>query len=794
MSALGRVVRAGVGRRRVRTAVIILTTLMAVTASVLAAGLLVAAQAPFDRAFAKQRGAHLTAQFDGTKATASKLAATAHASGVTAAVGPFRTLSVRPRTASRSDMLPAGVDLPPLTVVGRADAAGRVDGLTFVAGTWATRPGQIVVAYDRVPVQPGQRLTFPAAPGSPTLTVVGVARSVTGSADAWVTPAQAEALTAPGGPLTYEMLYRFRHADTDAQMAANRAAVTTAVPRGTMTGSHSYLAVKQQETANAMAFVPFLAAFGVLGLLLSVLVIGIVVSGAVGAATRRIGILKSLGFTPAQVVRAYVGQALIPAAVGCALGLALGNLLAIPVLREVGTAFGGPAASIPVWIDAVVSTAALVLVAGSALVPASRAGRLRPVEAISVGRIPDAGRGRLVRRLTGRLPLPRAVSLGLANPFVRPTRSATTAAAVAFGAATVTFGVGLALTLGAVQSGRMLDSAGSVVVETGGGQAPPGAQVVHAGGEPDAPKADLAEIATALRAQQGTRRFYGTAQAEVSASGITGATTVVAYQGDASWAAPQMVSGSWLDGPGQAVVTPRFLRAGGIRVGDTVTLTAQGRRTSVRIVGEAFFTQGEGMELLTPTSTLAVLGLDAKPGRYHVETRPGTALAHYLTSLNTALEPVGAVARANTANTSDVIVTMDALVGTLTLMLVAVAGLGVLNTVVLETRDRVQELGVFKALGMAPRQTVTMVLTSVGGIGLVAGAAGVPAGVALHRFVTPLMGNAVGMALPTSVVAVFPAPLLAVLALGGLVIAVTGALLPAGWAARQDTATALRSE
>ncbi|MFC9099096.1 FtsX-like permease family protein [Streptomyces sp. NPDC057072] len=794
MSALGRVVRAGVGRRRVRTAVIILTTLMAVTASVLAAGLLVAAQAPFDRAFAKQRGAHLTAQFDGTKATASKLAATAHASGVTAAVGPFRTLSVRPRTASRSDMLPAGVDLPPLTVVGRADAAGRVDGLTVVAGTWATRPGQIVVAYDRVPVQPGQRLTFPSAPGSPTLTVVGVARSVTGSADAWVTPAQAEALTAPGGPLTYEMLYRFRHADTDAQMAANRAAVTTAVPRGTMTGSHSYLAVKQQETANAMAFVPFLAAFGVLGLLLSVLVIGIVVSGAVGAATRRIGILKSLGFTPAQVVRAYVGQALIPAAVGCALGLALGNLLAIPVLREVGTAFGGPAASIPVWIDAVVSTAALVLVAGSALVPASRAGRLRPVEAISVGRIPDAGRGRLVRRLTGRLPLPRAVSLGLANPFVRPTRSATTAAAVAFGAATVTFGVGLALTLGAVQSGRMLDSAGSVVVETGGGQAPPGAQVVHAGGEPDAPKADLAEIATALRAQQGTRRFYGTAQAEVSASGITGATTVVAYQGDASWAAPQMVSGSWLDGPGQAVVTPRFLRAGGIRVGDTVTLTAQGRRTSVRIVGEAFFTQGEGMELLTPTSTLAVLGLDAKPGRYHVETRPGTALAHYLTSLNTALEPVGAVARANTANTSDVIVTMDALVGTLTLMLVTVAGLGVLNTVVLETRDRVHELGVFKALGMAPRQTVTMVLTSVGGIGVVAGAAGVPAGVALHRFVTPLMGNAVGMALPTSVVAVFPAPLLAVLALGGLVIAVTGALLPAGWAARQDTATALRSE
>ncbi|MCD9875730.1 ABC transporter permease [Streptomyces guryensis] len=793
-SALGRVVRAGIGRRRVQTAVMVLTTLMAVTASVLATGLLVAARAPFDHAFAEQHGAHLTARFDGTKVTATQLAATASTSGVTAAAGPFRSLSLRPRTASRSDALPSGVDLPPLTVVGRADGAGRVDGVTLVTGSWATRPGQIVVAYSGLPVQPGARLRFPAAPGSPTMTVVGVARSVTGTADAWVTPAQAGALTAKGSPPTYEMLYRFRHAGTDAQLAADRAAIAAAVPRGALTGSGSYLTVRQQQTANTMAFVPFLAAFGVLGLLLSVLVIGIVVSGAVGAATRRIGILKSLGFTPAQVVRSYVGQALIPAAAGCALGLVLGNLLALPVLGDVGRAFDGPSASIPVWIDAVVPAAALALVAGAALVPALRAGRLRTVEAITVGRTPGAGRGRLVRRLTGRLPLPRAVGLGLGNPFARPARSATTAAAVAFGAATVTFGVGLALTLGAVQSGRMLDSAGSVVVEAGGGQAPPGAEAVHAGGGPGAPQADPAAVDAALRAQHGTRRFYGTAQAQVDASGITGATDVVAYRGDASWAAPQMVSGRWLDGPGQAVVTTRFLHAAGIRVGDTVTLTEQGRKTSVRIVGEAFFTAGQGMELLTRTSTLAALGLDAKPGRYTVQTRPGTDLTRYLTSLNAALDPVGAMAQANTTETSDVIVTMDALVGMLTLMLVAVAGLGVLNTVVLDTRDRVHDLGVLKALGMAPRQAMTMVVTSVAVIGLPAGAAAVPVGVALHRYITPLMGKAVGMTLPTPDIAVYHAPLLALLGLGGLLIAITGALLPAGWAARKDTASALRSE
>ncbi len=177
-----------------------------------------------------------------------------------------------------------------------------------------------------------------------------------------------------------------------------------------------------------------------------------------------------------------------------------------------------------------------------------------------------------------------------------------------------------------------------------------------------------------------------------------------------------------------------------------------------------------------------------------METKSGTDLAHYLTSLNATLDPVGAVAMAQSSNSSDVIAAMDALVGMLTLMLVAVAGLGVLNTVVLDTRDRVHDLGVLKALGMAPRQTVTMVVTSVAGIGLLAGLVAVPAGVALHRCVSPLMGDAVGMNLPTSDIAVYHAPLLTLLALGGLVIAVTGALLPAGWAARHDTATALRTE
>jgi len=123
-----------------------------------------------------------------------------------------------------------------------------------------------------------------------------------------------------------------------------------------------------------------------------------------------------------------------------------------------------------------------------------------------------------------------------------------------------------------------------------------------------------------------------------------------------------------------------------------------------------------------------------------------------------------------------------------------VAGLGVLNTVVLQTRERVHDLGVFKAVGMTPRQTIAMVVSTVAGIGLVAGLIAIPAGVALHWFVLPVMGSAAQTGLPASVLNVYHPPELVLLALSGLAIAVAGALAPASWAARTRTASALRTE
>ncbi|WP_127500530.1 ABC transporter permease [Actinoplanes solisilvae] len=775
MSALTRVVRAGVGRKRVQTIVIGLVVAIAVTSAVLGGSLMVASQGPFDRAFGQQRGAHLTAQFDVGKVTEAQLAASASAAGVAAAAGPFLTAQV-----GLTD--PAGHPLPPLNVAGRADAGNEVDRVDLVEGRWATAPGEIVLAtggHLRLPPKvAGEQWTISGKP----VTVVGVARSASRSADAWTTPAQLAAWAE--GPRSYQMLYRFTEAGTTEQVQAGKNAVQAALPAGAMTGALSWLDIRLEAINDTLLLVPFLIAFGLLGVVMAVLIIGNVIAGAVSTSTRRIGILKALGFTPSQVVRAYVGQALIPASVGAMIGAVAGNLLTIPILAQTNELYGTSDSGVAFWVDAVVIGGALVVVAVTALAAAARAGRLRSVDALAVGRTPRPGRGRWATRLTSRLPIPRPVTLGLAHPFARPVRAVSIIAAIAFGAAAVTFAVGLGTSLNRVQ--EVEDIADVQVgaphrMEPGGPR--PGPR------EPEA-FPDPAAIEKVIAAQPGTAGYMGVARGEITAAGIVGELDAVAVTGPDSARYYRMVSGDWLTGPGQIIVSTPFLTAAGKQVGDSIVLTHEGAQVPVTIVGEVFNTDSDGMQVVTELATLG----SVKPSTYYVSVLSGTDASAYTQALTKALDPVGAMADRLDHSPDEMVVVVNILTGLLSLMLTVVAGLGVMNTVVLETRERVHDLGVHKALGMTPRQTTAMVIASVVVTGVIGGAAGTAIGVLLQRTVITEMASSVGFRLPASVVDVYGSYELVVFGLAGLVIAVVGALLPAGWAARTRVAVALRTE
>jgi putative ABC transport system permease protein len=787
MSALTRVVRSGVGRRRVQTIVIGLVVMIAVTSAVLGGSLMVASQGPFDRAFKQQQGAHLTAQFNAGTVTEAQLAASASAAGVAASAGPFPS-------AQFELTGPMGNPVPPLNVVGRADAGGAVDQVIIVEGRWATGPGEIVLATGgRLRLPPkliGQQWKVTGAPGSPSVTVVGIARSVSQTGDAWTTPAQLAAWTGPDGPRTYQMLYRFVAADTAEQVQTGRTAVEAAIPADAVASAQSWLDVRREATGDTILLVPFLIAFGVLGVVMAVLIIGNVVAGAVSTATRRIGILKALGFTPAQVVRAYVGQALIPATVGAALGVVAGNLLTVPILAQTNRIYGTNDSGVAIWVDAVVVGGALAMVAVTALAASTRAGRLRSVDALAVGRTPRPGRGQWAARLTGRLPISRPVTLGLAHPFARPVRAISIVAAIAFGAAAVTFAIGLGTSLNRVQE---VEDIADVQVGM--------AHRIEAGGPPPGPDPqrpqpldDPAAIEKVIAAQAGTAGYMGVANSEITAVGITDRLDAVSVTGPDSARYYRMVSGSWLTGPGQIVVSTPFLTAAGKRVGDSIVLTDNGVDITVKIVGEVFNVDNDGMQVVTDMATLRHAEPELAPMTYYVTVRSGTDAGTYAAALSTALRPVGAEADRLNHDPDEMIIIINTLTGLLSLMLMVVAGLGVMNTVVLETRERVHDLGVHKALGMTPRQTTAMVIASVLVTGLAGGTAGTAVGVLLQRTVITEMASSVGFRLPDSVLDVYGPVELLFFGLAGLVIAVVGALLPAGWAAKTRVAVALRTE
>jgi putative ABC transport system permease protein len=542
---------------------------------------------------------------------------------------------------------------------------------------------------------------------------------------------------------------------------------------------------------------------GLSGRRVQAVVIGLVVFCSTAATTLALGLLVDSrapfnrafaaqhGASPPQVVAAYVLQVAVPATIGCAAGVTTGNLVAVPMLSQAAQVFGVGSLTVPAWVSLAVLLAMLGLVGVTAFAIALRAGRMSVVQAIATGRAPRPAHGYGAHRLLGRArQLPRPVTIGLAGPFARPARTLVTLAAIMFGVTAVIFAAGLRTSLSRVQADLSRAASEQVRVLLGGRQ---GLTLVNGQGSA---KLSLAAqeraVQAALRAQPGTLHYAADASGQVSVLGLSDQLSVVGFVGNATWTGYAMIAGHWYSGPGQVDVNTAFLHDTGTAVGDTYTLASGGKHTTVQIAGEVFDTAGGQPEMIGALSTLSAVDPGLTPNEYQVGLAPGTDAASYVNALGHTLGSGYLVIVNNSGGT--VIPAILGLVGALTLLIAVVAGLGVLNTVVLQTRERAGDLGVFKAVGMTPRQTIAMVVSTVAGIGLVAGLVAIPAGVALHRYVLPVMGDAAQTGLPAAVLDVYHAPELILLAVSGLVIAVAGALAPAGWAARTRTAVALRTE
>ncbi len=781
MSAVWRASRAAVRRRRLQTVVIGVVVLVSSTALVVALGLLDVASGPFDRLFGQAHGAHVVATFDAAKVSGAQLARTAHRPGVRASAGPFPEAVVEVPQNVASQQL--GVAPGPMTVVGRAAPGGPVDRLDLFAGHWATGRGQIVLAFPdapglgKGPNSPiGKRIQLP---GLAPLTVVGLASSVSETAQAWVSPQQIDALH----PTAYQMLYRFDQATTDRQITVYTAAATAGLPSGSLLAHQPYLTLKAQLASKPNAFVPFLMAFGVLGLLVAVLIVGNVVSGAVVSGFRHIGVLKSLGFTPNQVVAVYLVMVGVPAAAGAATGTALGAVVAQPLLHQVftgadlGTVMITP--TIGSWVYATTALGMPAVVLLAALIPALRAHRLSAARAISAGSAPGGGRGLAVQRWLTGVRLPRSVILGLGLPFARPGRALLTLSAVLLGVATVTLATGLSATM--VSYGDAVEGVGKVQVMVDRGEARVGQTVPHHG---DAPAQAL------LRGLPHAADVSAVGYVNVRLPGQSQDVTIEGVRGGRSTLQDDLARGRWMRRPGEVVASGRFLSMHGLRPGDSFTLgAADGRQERVRLVGEVM--SGPADSLRADWATVTALAPGAQAGQYWVRLMPGADVAAYMKAVRAA-DPGLYPSVKTSVNAGAVTVIGSA--SALTLMLTVVAAMGVFNTVVLSSRERRRDLGMLKSIGMTPRQVTVMMVVSMAGLGLVGGILGLPLGVAAYRLVIPMTEHSAHLAFPARMLNVWHPGTMSLLALAGVAIAALGAVIPARAAARQTIARVLRTE
>jgi len=775
MSPVLRKILADLRRRKVQTAVVALVVFLSSLTATIALTLLVETDAPFDRAFNQVQGAHLFVTFDAAKVTDAQLRVTASVPAVSAVGGPWQ-------------LSPASISLPggrtrDIPVAGRDQAGGSVDRLTLESGRFVQRFGEVVLSR-QLADETGLTIGDALAPGNdsplPSLRIVGIATAFGSDAAAWVVPSQLPRPVTAKLPQQYLVAYRLRLASTAAEIAAAVDAITRSLPADAVVDTSNYLDAKLNADRTTAVMIPFLLAFSSFALLASVLIIANLVAGAVIAGTREIGIMKSIGFTPTQVVRIFAGQLLIPAGLGCLLGLPAGVVASQPFLSDTAHAFGLPRTfDLAPGADLLGLAVILVAVVVTTVLASLRGGRQSAAAAIAAGTAPSSGGGARLARLAGHLPAPRALTFGLGESFARPVRSAMTVAAILIGVATVTFALGLHESLTIVASA--LTRARQIQVQ------------VYRDALGKSQQAGLSEqqAAALIAAQPATARYVGIGHADVSVPGAGHPVQVFAYRGDASWLGYLLIHGRWFAAPGEAVAPTAFFTRTGRHVGDSITVSLYGKAVPLKLVGEIFDQQGDNILLRTDIETL--------PGRtvvwnYEIQLRPGSDAASYAGAIEAA--GPGLSTRINRENGVDTaFLLINSVLAGLALVLVLIAASGVFNTVVLNTREKAREIGILKAIGMAPGQVVAMVLASMAVLGILGAVVGIPAGIVLQHNILIVMGQiATSTGIPDQIFNVFGGRLLPSLAAAGIAIAMLGAMLPAQWAARSRATEVLQTE
>ena len=760
-------------RRRVQAAVIFLTVLLAIATATMALTLNSQTRDPYQTAFNAQKGAHLQAAF---KASTDQqlLASTPSIIGASAFGGPYPATTIEFKHASQTFNLEA---------FGRNSPAGQVELLNITAGRWARATDEIVLTRsfsELNKVSIGDHIKVVSVAAEPVLTVVGEVVDIDeGSADlsgqhSWVLSSAVPGLTTP--ELSYYVMdYRFPTDPTSAQLQGYVDRLRASLPPGSITGSINYLLIRNIFNITNQIITGVLSAFSIFALAATIATVATLVTGIVISSFREIGIMKAVGFTPAEVIGVFALQIIIPTLAACLIGIPAGTLLSQPLLANSSHALGlAYVPSFSIGLDLVVLAGGLLVVSVAAIVPALRAGLLKPITAITNATAPRGRSGRWLRLLAARLRLPRPVVLGIGDAFARPLRSILTLVTVGLGVATVVVAVGLPRSFELINNSET--GAGNYQVVVNRSSAYPDSQVMQI-----------------LNAQPQTERVVAIDGENVTVPGISDPVNSRLFRGDASHLGYLVIAGRWYTAPGEVLAPKGFLQDAHLRIGDTFTGTLYGTPLQLRVVGEVYDISNLGHELFMDYATIPSDTPNSTPGRYYVTLKPGSDVSAYVQRVAAAQPDLLNVRPTDTSIIGPVKI-IDSVLLVLAAVLVLIGIGGVFNTLLLNTRERVHDTATLKAVGMSPRQVMVMVAAAAGLLALVAGLIAMPAGLFLHRLLNDVISSSTGNETPPAAYGVFNPFELALITLLAVAVAMAAALLPGRWAARTNVVEVLHSE
>jgi putative ABC transport system permease protein len=240
-------------------------------------------------------------------------------------------------------------------------------------------------------------------------------------------------------------------------------------------------------------------------------------------------------------------------------------------------------------------------------------------------------------------------------------------------------------------------------------------------------------------------------------------------------------------GPDEAVAGQGLLDLLGVRVGDWVRMTVEGRPQILHIVGRSIEPESGGRIISTTVDALQERDPGLRPGFHALVLTDGADPRAVSSALDGAAG--GTLEIRETPNPADRLEPARGVIAALIAVLALIGLTELLTLIGTGVRDRGRDLLALKAIGLTPRQIGSVIVTAAGLTALVAAVAGTALGALFGMWLVDAQGTSSGMG--AGIAHLPPWPVLVSVVAGAVVGAVAAASLPATRTARRRLADSL---